>query len=538
VQQAGTRLAQAQRRLSQIVHTTGKAARSSRSSGAYSSPAPRLTVSGETLTWTKVSNVNIYLLMSRVPGQPVRYSVVTGTSITPPPVPGATVRYSVRTATYWSAWSAEQAITYAPAGKPVPTGPVPTKPPPGEPVDTQAAPTLRVSGQSLSWSAVGNVSTYVLDTTVPGKRSQYSEVTGTTVTPPAAPGATVHYEVRTAVNGSAWSTEVSISYPPAEVTPPPTEPTPPPQESPSSTFQPGLNSGTTMNMDLPGSVKLGAKLVRISFWIDETTTQMESTIGAYAAAGIRVLPMASFYGAMPSPAEAQHLATWAAAFGPGGSYWASHPGNQEPIQSIEFGNETSYGYQYGDGAGSSSYRTRAENYASRLKSAAEAIGTTGIRVGMLAQADDWTGDWVNGMYAAVPNLSNYVAGWTIHPYGPSWKGRVEDLIKQTAAHGAPATIPIDITEWGITTDNGRCLSENYDWNPCMTYQEAAEALTKSVGEMRQMLGSRLADFMVYQVRDQQNSGASTNREVYFGALQHELQPKGAFTTAVENLLAS
>jgi hypothetical protein len=534
VQRAGSRLAAAQRRLSRIAHTTGKAARRG-GSGA----APRLSVSGKALTWTKIGNVEVYLLVSKVPRQSPRYSVVTGTSVTPPPVPGATVRYSVRTATYWSAWSSEQSIAYGPDGKPVSSQPVPSEAPHGETVDTQAAPTIKVSGHTLSWSLVGHVSTYVLQSTVPGKASQYTEVSGATITPPAVPGASVHYAVRTAVNGSAWSTEVVISYPPAEATPPPPAPPtePAPQES-STTFQPGLNSGTTMNIDVPGSVKLGAKLVRLAFNVNEPTGRMESAIGGYAAAGIRVLPVAEFYGTMPSPAEAQNLGRWAAVFGPGGSYWSSHPGSQEPIQQIEFGNETSEGYQYGDGAGSSSYRTRAEDYASRLKSAAEAISATGIRVGMLAQADDWTGDWVNGMYAAVANLSSYVAGWTIHPYGPGWRSRVEGLIKQTAAHGAPSTIPIEVTEWGISTDNGRCLSDNYGWNPCMSYQEAGEALTKSVGEMRQLLGSRLQDFMVYQVRDQQLSGTSTDREIYFGALQHELQPKGTFTTAVENLLAS
>ncbi len=173
----------------------------------------------------------------------------------------------------------------------------------------------------------------------------------------------------------------------------------------------------------------------------------------------------------------------------------------------------------------------------RLKEAAEAISAAGSDVGLLAQADDWTGDWVNGMYAAVPNLSQYVAGWTIHPY-TNWHARLQDLINQTASHGASASIPIDITEWGVDSDNGRCLEYNYEWSRCMTYQEAAEALRSTVRGIREMLGSRLGDFLVYQIRDQRVSGTSTEFEAYFGALKTELQPKGAYTTAVEELLAS
>ena len=95
-----------------------------------------------------------------------------------------------------------------------------------------------------------------------------------------------------------------------------------------------------------------------------------------------------------------------------------------------------------------------------------------------------------------------------------------------------------MTEWGLTSDNGRCLSENYGWNPCMSYQEAAEALSRTVGEMRQALDGRLGQLLLYQIRDQKPSGQSSNREDYFGALQRELQPKGAYTGAVEALLAS
>jgi|GEM_PF-6896036 len=306
----------------------------------------------------------------------------------------------------------------------------------------------------------------------------------------------------------------------------------------SATFQPGLNSGTNLTTDVAGATTLGAKLVRIEFAIETPASQLQNTIAGYAAKGIRVAPLAGFYGTIPTAAQAKNLATWAKTYGPGGTFWAGRSDGALAIRTIEFGNETSYGYQYGDGAGAASYTARAQTYAVRVKEAAEAISATGVDVGVLAQADDWTGDWVNAMYSAVPNLDDYVAGWTIHPYGTNWQSRIQDLISQTAGHGAPSSIPIDITEWGVATDNGNCLNDNYGMNKCMSYTEAGATVTSTAAAMRLKLGGRLNMFMLYQVRDQSTSGSSNEREAYFGALQQNLQPKGAYTAAVQSLLAS
>jgi hypothetical protein len=313
-------------------------------------------------------------------------------------------------------------------------------------------------------------------------------------------------------------------------------------EGPAATstgFQPGLNSGSDPTYDIPGAARLDAKLVRIAFDISETPQQLETVIAEYADKGIQVEPMASFYGKLPTPAEAQNLAGWAKAFGPNGTFWERRSGTPEPIQSIEFGNETSYSYQYSNDT-VAGYASRAQTYALRFAEAVSAIRSANPSVGLLAQGDAGNANsaWVENMFKAVPNLGGMVAGWTIHPYGPEWRGRLETLIQQTAAQGAPSTIPIDITEWGLSSDEGHCLTENYGWNACMSYQEAGEALSETVSEMRQMLGSRLDMFMLYQVRDQEATGASNQRESYFGALQHELQPKGAYTTAVESLLSA
>ena len=532
MQHAGRSYTAAQRNLA------AKARRAAKAGAASYGPtsAPTLHANGLKLNWNSIEHAGGYVVVIAVPGQAYHYEYVRFSSDTPPPVPGQTVAYAVRTAVRNSHWSNVVKISYPAA----PPAPVPTPPagPPAEELNLKAAPALHVSGQTLTWNLVANVSAYILETKVPGQPEAFTAVSGTSTTPPAVPGKTVTYTVRTAVDGSAWAPTVTITYPAA---PAPKEPAPAPKETSFSVlgsegFEPGINSGTNPQ-DFTGATMLGAKVVRISLAIGAPASALEYAVANYAAKGIRVAPLASFYGRIPTPAEAKNLASWAAMFGPGGTFWAKRSDGNLAIQTIEFGNETSYGYQYGDSAGSPSYQARAQTYAVRLKEAAEAIGTTGVKVGVLAVADDASGNWMNGMFQAVPNLGNYVSGWVTHPYGTYGKTKLLGVLTQAAAHGAPSNIPIDITEWGLSTDNGVCVAENYGYNPCMSYTEAAEQLKRSVTEIKTIVGSRLRMFLLYQVRDQQTAGASNEREAFFGLLQHEDQPKGAYTTAAQELLA-
>jgi hypothetical protein len=310
----------------------------------------------------------------------------------------------------------------------------------------------------------------------------------------------------------------------------------------------GVVSGSAIAWELPFAHKLGTHTARMEFSINTPASQLEPVVEAYAKAGIKPLLLAGFDGTMPSAAETRNLASWAAEFGPGGSFWQgkTFPAGTA-VTNIEFGNETSYSYQYSDTSSASnwyslaSYKTRAQTYALRFKEAYEAIHTAGAKVGLLAQADDGgsgSSEWVHNMFVAVPNLSQIVAGWTIHPYGPSWQSAIDRMISQTQAAGAPSSIPIFVTEWGLATDNGRCLDDNYGFNRCMTYQEAATTLQSSLSAMRSRYGSRLAAFYLFQARDQQASGATNGREAYFGALQSNEQAKGAYTTTVQSLLST
>jgi hypothetical protein len=305
-------------------------------------------------------------------------------------------------------------------------------------------------------------------------------------------------------------------------------------------FTPGLVSTANHRLSAVAANKLGAPVVRVEFDIGTPAASLRPTVAALTRRGIRPLLLAGFHGRMPSEAEARNVGDWAAAYGPGGSYWRKHRRHRLPVRLIEFGNETSYRDQYGDTYSDESYADRAELYATRFAQAYRSIG--GRRVGLLAQADDGgtaSPVWVTHMFGAVPKLGRMVAGWTVHPYGPreKWLPKLRRAIAQTAAMGAPAKIPIDVTEYGISSDEGRGLTDNYGWAANLGSAGAAAALRSVVDGMRadRRIGKRLRLFMVYSAHDLRPPGATNDREAYFGALRHNLTAKGAYTAEVRRL---
>src|SRR6187551_2620784 len=89
-------------------------------------------------------------------------------------------------------------------------------------------------------------------------------------------------------------------------------------------------------------------------------------VRAYASKGIKVQLLAGFYGRVPTVQEAQNLRSWALRYGPGGTFWQGRSDGYLAVTHIEFGNETSYPYQFGEGGSwwtLSSYTNRARTYA-------------------------------------------------------------------------------------------------------------------------------------------------------------------------------
>jgi hypothetical protein len=309
-------------------------------------------------------------------------------------------------------------------------------------------------------------------------------------------------------------------------------------------FKPGLVGTADHERSAVAAGRLGADVVRMEFDINTPASALRASVAAVAGQGAQPLLLAGFESRMPTEAEARNLAGWAAEFGPGGSFWNGRPDGHLAVRQIEFGNETSYSWQYGDTWSDQSYTDRAKLYATRLSQARAAIAATGRSVGLLAQADDGgTGSaaWVNGMFAAVPNLGQLVDGWSVHPYGPRevWKPKLDRLVAQTAAHGAPGTIPIDITEWGISTNNGVALSDNYGWPVNLTFGQAASDLDSTVAAMRAdpSIGPRLRLFMLYSAYDLNASLGANARERFFGALNADLGDKGGYSTEARELFA-
>ncbi len=202
--------------------------------------------------------------------------------------------------------------------------------------------------------------------------------------------------------------------------------------------------------------ELRARLVRLHIEPREAGSRWLLRVARdYARVGARIQPVVTFDGTMLTPAEVKDLVAL-----------DRIPG----LQDVELGNETSYGYQYRDGYTDSSYKERARVYAVRVKEAAEALNPHGI--GVLAQAEDGGSGspvWVQEMFASVPDLSQYVAGWTIHPYPdqrtagatdtygvPKMRRMVADLAEQ-----GDTTTPIDVTEWGVPSDGGARLEQRH-----------------------------------------------------------------------------
>ena len=115
---------------------------------------------------------------------------------------------------------------------------------------------------------------------------------------------------------------------------------------------------------------------------------------------------------------------------------------------------------------------------------------------------------------------------------------LDQLVSQTAARGAPASIPIFITEIGIASDNGSCLDSNLGWSHCMTYGQAASSLKLTLAAIRARYGARIRAIFVYQAFDQHLPRSDDGHEHYFGVLTANGGTKGAYTATIRSLLRS
>jgi hypothetical protein len=155
--------------------------------------------------------------------------------------------------------------------------------------------------------------------------------------------------------------------------------------------------------------------------------------------------------------------------------WAS--ALQGKVSYIEFGNENGYSYKGTQNTGL--------QYGQAAAVAIDNLAGSGI--GLLAQGDDgctgsgWVAQTVQGLAGRRPS------GWTVHPYGPQsgagpcngWQPRLTRTLShlQTAGVSDPKLF---ITEWGISSDNGACLEDNYGFDKCLTYEAAGNLIRSNV----------------------------------------------------------
>jgi hypothetical protein len=562
LQHAGSVLAVAERSLATIASTRGQgrgAATSARLRDAR--VAPRLTASGYTLRWAPMGRIKSYVLQRDVPRQDAQYSVVDGTSVTPPAVPGVAVSYSLRTTAHQSSWSHELRVSY----------------PAPETSHAQVAPVLYVTGQTLSWRPIAGVSSYVLATKAPSGMVHYTVVSGTSVTPESIPGAAVQYSVRTPVDGSVWAQEVTVTYPiglrktggeapvfraangesststaggasplgvGAEVPAPGTGSGEP--STPTSDFSQPFVKGVAEDPTGWGEVgaeqigeemhSLGANWVRVDLPWKEVMpspgvydwSHFDQVIRTSAALGLHVLPILDYAPSWTTPTNAAGYAEFAAA-----AVARYGPGTPANLPWFELWNEPYFSYAW------SGKTPEPTAYARDVLAASEATKRVAPSVKLLVAAEytdsgqtggssQWETTWVKDMFTAVPNLGKWINGVAVHPYGddPSlpvadsggWKDanggwsfqRIDAIREQFLAYGV--NVPFWITEVGWSTSNMSEAEQDRDYVDLATQVQARPWV-------RALFAYTLREYQEHPVNDESGMGL-----LKYGTWQ----PKAAF----------
>ncbi len=358
---------------------------------------------------------------------------------------------------------------------------------------SRLAPKQTVSGETLHWTAIPGARSYVFVRKVPGQTEQYSTVTGTSITPTAAPGATVSFTVRTDVKDSEWAREVSITYPQVPASSPPEASSSAADVSIASSlstaapfakeepFVKGISTniqgwGTSAVPDIASEISaLGVKWAREDLAWSTVEPQkgtydwgpFDEVVAAARANGITILPVVGYAPPWASPGDATDYAAFVKAaverYGPGSSanliWW-------------ELWNEPYAPYAW------SGHTPEPEAYARDVFAAAQAAKEASPRVKLLIAADyqdspqtggssPWQTTWIDDMFTAVPSLGHWIDGVSVHPYGddPSlplaqpggWKDangewafqRIDTIREKFLAHGV--NVPFWITEAGQST---------------------------------------------------------------------------------------
>ena len=289
---------------------------------------------------------------------------------------------------------------------------------------------------------------------------------------------------------------------------------------------------------VPGQLRdvraLGGRVVRAEYTIATPLEEITAAVRAAAAEGIRLQPLVGWPDGTPAP-DLTPLAEWARVLGPGGTLWAN--GSDEfAITEIELGNENSFSYKSGD-VRKDEYRDLAAAYGRAARDAAVAINAANPRVGVLVELESGDTDsprWVDGVLShGGDDLVRLMRAPVIHAYGPDWQQEIEADRARLATWGVH--IPYWMTEWGIATDNGNALTDNYGFPTDLSYDQAGALLRSNLGAMASR-PDLLRQVLLYQLLDQRPHGATSDREGYFGLLPQNAPDKGAYTAAARDAM--
>jgi hypothetical protein len=294
----------------------------------------------------------------------------------------------------------------------------------------------------------------------------------------------------------------------------------------------GIDGGYTgwSEEEIEERAELGAAITRHE-WdplepVDEQDDVMEAAFGQIHTK-IHALLGANELG------DPTHYREWVVAFirhyGIGGSFWDEHPELDESrfaITSVELGNEPYFG------------EMSVEEYAAVVGPTLEEIKRLDLPVTVVLPSRVYGSDtdWMDGLYALIPNLNELFDAFAEHPYwyghdpatpgaaGPF--GRIETARERMNEHGAN-TKAIWITEYGEST--AACGEE------CVSEEVQAQHLRQMLDAIVSRADWGVKMISVFQLRDRGTE--HYDRERQFGLLRQDGSAKPAYPI-VESAMAA
>jgi polysaccharide biosynthesis protein PslG len=264
----------------------------------------------------------------------------------------------------------------------------------------------------------------------------------------------------------------------------------------------------------------------------------DAVVRTATEAGLIVLPIlddppawaSSGQGCLPSdPAPyAAFTAATVARYGPGGEFWRENPElPARPLLWYELWNEPW-------NACNGSAATYARLVVAAVSAGRAADPSARFLIGADASVPAPGGgqlDWIAGMYAAEPDLSQYFDAVSVHPYGGNpdvytpggdtlnQPARLEQVHAELAAHGA-GDKPLWVTEIGWSTCSGA--------SGCVTEAAQAQYLEEFLHDAVTIWRSYVRAVFVYDLRDIAPAPAD-DQEAWYGLLRPDLSRKPAWT---------